>query len=1018
MPRFEPGDHVILDGQHLGTVNRVLADRSPIEYEVFLSAVATPVVPEYRLSPAEEGPLPPDHQPWEAPLLPLGQFRMALTHRRLTGRLSDTLLAYGAARIQILPHQFKPLLRLLDSPYRRLLIADEVGLGKTVEAGLILSEYELREEVERVLVLCPNALLHKWRDELEAKFGMSFVIWNRQRVGDWLSRHEAGAPPDTWRAIVSMDTMADAQLVERLSAAAPRLDFLIVDEAHHLRNESTYAYRTGEILADGSRIVLFLSATPLHLAQRDLYNLLHLLLPSNFTSEAAFASQLEPNGVMNGAIRLLRDGVANQQIRDLLLTVHRTSLSDAFARSAQFNAMVDRLADPAGLSRDERVGMQRVCLDMNTLGGVLTRTRKADVAAFTTRAPQSLIIPFTTAEHAFYDAVTAFAMARSDARGGLPFGAQVYQRQVCSSTAAMRALLVGLHIAAERAEELLEDEDESVGGEEQGGYAPRTAEERRLLDTAVQLGRALGSVDSKRECLDDLLARLVGHGHVQRALIFSYFRRTLDYLEVHLSRRYRVGVIRGGMPLDDRARVVRKFRNGEIDIMLSSEVGGEGLDFQFCNLLINYDLPWNPMEVEQRIGRLDRFGQKHDKILIYNLLVEETVEERIFGRLYERIGIFQAAVGDMGEILGDAVRELTQAALNPTLSEAQQERRAEQLANQLIHNREDWNRVASGRQSLVGSDQYLLDRFAAVQQTRAHISSAELRSYVDEGLRRGFPGSQLGAGSEARHLVVDGDFVRVLEFEVYGKGADGRLRGNDTIRPLLRAKASVGNGAPIPVTFDPAVAFESPDVELLGPRHPYVRAIASRNERDDISAVRCAFLSGSTSAELASGRHLLAIHQVTADGLLPLRRLEVIAASLDSGQITKLTPGWLVTFLESARDLAGKAEPPSHDALRKARYFLDQRMTELAEAELEALAVRQADLLELRQGVLRAEAIRKQRRIEVMLETLQDAKIRRLRTRELRNLMARCEDECTKLADAAAVNVSWSALSYAVLTIG
>ena len=211
----------------------------------------------------------------------LDEFRLLLAVTKLRQPLSDVVYALGATRTVFRPYQFKPLLKLLQTNSQRLLIADEVGLGKTIEAGLIWTELHQRAEIRRALVVCPAALTRKWRSEMKRRFDVDLEIITRSRVEEFAEELEAGNDPSLI-ATISLESLRSARVLEDLAALRPRFDLIIVDEAHYLRNRDTRSFALGELLADWSDVLLFLSATPLNLGTDDLFNLLNLLAEDEF----------------------------------------------------------------------------------------------------------------------------------------------------------------------------------------------------------------------------------------------------------------------------------------------------------------------------------------------------------------------------------------------------------------------------------------------------------------------------------------------------------------------------------------------------------------------------------------------------------------------------------------------------------------------------------------------------------------------------------------------------------------
>lgn len=1011
MASYSVGSRVRIVGGGEGIVIEVLAHLTPSSYRVFLSALATPLLSESDLESVEttESDL--------GALLRRGvyasahAFRYALTQRRLADQLTDTLLSYNAARIQIQAHQFKPLLKLLDSPYRRLLIADEVGLGKTIEAGIIINEFELRERLDRVLIVCPHALIHKWRDELESKFGMRFEISSGKQLREWLARAEKTGYAEPTRSIVSLEGIRSADITEMLESARVLVDLLVVDEAHHLRNDETQSFALGAALTAASDLVVFLSATPLNLRNRDLFNLVHLLLPDVYADQGTFEAQIAPNQSLNAAIRQLRAGSPNDEVRRTSLAVEASEMSSVFTESDRFRAMLDRLSQPTPLSRDERVHFQRVCMDLNTLDGVLSRTRKADVAPFAVREPYSVHLEFTAAERVFYEAVTAFCVERYSMSGGSGFGAITYQRQLCSCIPAMRELLAA--VAADGDCEIEDDEWES-----ENNRRPLSIEEGALLEDAITAAHAVGHEDTKYRHFEKLVTHLLDEQGVERVMVFSFFRRTISYLGRRLGAKYRLGVIMGGMPLDERAAIVDRFKKGEVQILLASEVGGEGLDFQFCNVLVNYDLPWNPMRVEQRIGRLDRYGQQHEKILIYNLLVEDTVEARIFGRLFDRIELFKAAIGDLEAILGDTVNELTKAAMDLQLTEEQQAAKTEQLAQQLLFQKAFVESLTRGKDVLLSNDQYFLDRFGAMQRGGGFLTPWELANFCSEALGRYFPGARITRSGNRWWLRPTVTFAEYVRREVYDAGADGRLHHiSHVTQPLVLLRSAAEEDQGIPITFEPEEAFDNRQLELLSAQHPYVQALVRRSQQESLNQFSCARLRLASSEELETGPYVLALYKLHSTGLRPLRRLEAVAVSLTTAKATRMSPEWLGRFIDGLKESELQNAPSDGGAIDVALETADQLLVDVKENEREEIQSRQNDLIQLRVASLEFAFQRKRERLERAIATVSNAAIQRLRRGELANAKARYETQLATLREQKEISVPYDRIAAAILDV-
>ena len=290
-----------------------------------------------------------------------------------------------------------------------------------------------------------------------------------------------------------------------------------------------------------------------------------------------------------------------------------------------------------------------------------------------------------------------------------------------------------------------DDEDEELEGTEEVQLPDGLAlEASRLLEEF----NALPSDDPK---LEELLAvvREALSEPPAKLLVFTFFRRTLRYLGDALeSQRIRFALVHGDVPDDDRQELRARFRLDRadpraLDVLVSTEVGAEGLDYEFCDRLVNYDIPWNPMRIEQRIGRIDRFGQMSPKVLIYNFVTPGTVEERVFMRCYERLGIFRDTVGDLEEVLGETVLALNRLAADTRLSPEQMAERAEQEADNVLRRAEEQRRLEAETPGLLGLDVALEDEELQVEREQRFVTADEMRDVVAEFLAREFPGATL-----------------------------------------------------------------------------------------------------------------------------------------------------------------------------------------------------------------------------------------------------------------------------------
>ena len=286
-------------------------------------------------------------------------------------------------------------------------------------------------------------------------------------------------------------------------------------------------------------------------------------------------------------------------------------------------------------------------------------------------------------------------------------------------------------------------------------------------------------------------------------------------------------MIHGDINPKIRERTVERFRdNPEIKILLSSEVGSEGLDFQFCNVMFNYDLPWNPMRVEQRIGRLDRYGQQSDKILIYNFSVKNTIDDIILARLYQRINLFERYIGDLEVILGDQIASLTREMFNPRLNSEQKADRAEQTAIAIENQIKELEEFESQSSKFLGQDDFFNEEISAIKESKRFITSQEVELLLTSFLR------MVGATTTLRSTRRERENVYVLRadeefrrfFRAFSDGMNGR---EEVIRELEKEGGT-------PVTFEVEEATADRQLMFLTIHHPIIRSIVKYLSEHDM----------------------------------------------------------------------------------------------------------------------------------------------------------------------------------------
>jgi hypothetical protein len=456
-----------------------------------------------------------------------------------------------------LSHQEETARKVLSTLLGRALLADEVGLGKTIEAGLVLSEYLLRGRVESALILAPPSLVGQWREELQSKFRIDTRTTDDNTFGS--DAAEFWTSPGI--VVASLATARSPR--HRDHVTCHPWDLVIVDEAHALKNSRTESYALVSRLT--SRFLLLLTATPVENSVEELYNLVSLLRPGHLGGRGAFLRRFaDRRGRLNETAR--------QEVRALL-------------------------------------------------GEVMVRnTRALSGVRLPPRFARTLLVDPNPGERELYEHL-AVALRALGASGRTRLLLSVLLQEAGSSPYAVRATL------------------EKVRGNPELG-APAVAALSPAIECAAQ------PVETGKGAT---LLRVLDGG-AEATVVFTRFRATLDFL-ASLLAAHRIGYqqMHGDMPAAVRRDAVQRCRDG--GVLLSTDVGSEGLNLQFCRRVINFDLPWNPMRIEQRIGRIHRIGQEHP-VEVVNFCLAGSIEERILVILDERINLFELVVGEVDMILG------------------------------------------------------------------------------------------------------------------------------------------------------------------------------------------------------------------------------------------------------------------------------------------------------------------------------------------------------------------------------
>lgn len=916
-----------------------------------------------------------------------------VTHLKLTTGLTDVVYSFSSTRTLFRVHQFKPVLKVIDSPSHRLLLADEVGLGKTIEAGLVWAEIDARSPTQRVLVLCPGGLRRKWQAELHRRFDKDVPIVDRSDFLRFLDLYQDRGDAARFTGIASFSQLRHDTVLKALSEKPPTFDMVIIDEAHAMRNTGTKTHQLGELLAQNCEALLLLSATPVNLGSNDLFNLLRLLRPEEYDDPFAFADQLEPNEFVNRAGRILRSGFPPDPdaVATELQRVETTSQAERFRRNPIYRELLDRLRRDGPLGHREVADVQRDLAGLNTLASLYTRTRKRDLKDQTAvRRARTLEVELRPEELVAYQAVTRLVAAlRQRVQGVAPgLAAVMPARQASSCLPAMTKYLDRLEaegravLDLDEAEEIddLELDDESAAAD---------LEETDLVTFAgirAACARA-ADMDTKFEVLAGELAR-IRRDSLGKTLIFATFILTLEHLHRRLSAcGYQCRVMTGGTPMRDRDRLIDDFRNGDIDILLCSEIGSEGLDFEFCNVIVNYDLPWNPMRLEQRIGRLDRFGQTSPVIHILNFNIPGTIDTEIFLRLYNRIGVFERSIGELEPILGERLRELTVAMAKSQLTLEEQRRVADQVALAVESERREIESFEEVRDRLVGADAYVEDALEEAFTDRRFLTADEMERYVAGFLREEASPARLEEAGAVKALL--GSPALAEHLRTHGS----RLASPD----FLQLVTTLESGGAVPVTFDSSAAYGR-QAEFVNLRHPLCRTVASFYE----AAAGRLHPGGYAQVPSArySGSWIFYLFLFSATGLVARRALYAVAWNRADGEIDSEVGQEVLTYLAGPGPVRMQERHiPILDPDEAASAY-EAVMETVALARVtqqQELQQRNAALVSTRQESLRhGTEIRVRRLREMAAQQAEESPIRRMRLAQAGNLEQRT---ATQIAD-------------------
>jgi superfamily II DNA or RNA helicase len=763
--------------------------------------------------------------------------------------LYDPLLAMNASKVDPLPHQIEAVYgHVLRLPRIRFLIADDPGAGKTIMAGLIIKELKLRNLAKRILIVAPGHLKDQWRRELDDRFEEKFIVIDRGLLDAHYAENVWGRES---QVITSIDFAKREDIIPSISSV--HFDLIIVDEAHKMsayrygdKTDKTSRYRLGEVLSGNTDHFLFLTATP-HKGDPDNFRLfLDLLEPGFFATNEMLQESIR-NDENRLFIRRVKEDLKDFEGNPLFLPRHVTTVP--------FNLGTE--------SPNEKELYNELSRYVNTqYNKALTKDKRRNVA----------------------------------------FALVILQRRLASSTYALREslrrrkkrlqeLLEGAQERARNSDyvpdsEAVEDSSEEERWEQEAIWETLSVSENRqeLAEEIRTIEELIARADSiiqneeeiklkeLRSCLVEL-AQKYPEEKDKKILIFTESKDTLDYLEEKIKLwGYSVNTIHGGMRLEERVAAESIFHN-ETQVMVATEAAGEGINLQFCHLMLNYDIPWNPNRLEQRMGRIHRYGQQKE-VYVFNLVAEDTREGRVLNALFDKLEEIRNALGS--DKVFDVLSEVLYGkSLSQILIDAAANARDIDDILKEIDIEVDEEYIAEVKENLGES---LATRYIDYTRIKEMAQEAREQRLIPEYTESFFRKAFLKAGGSLRDRADGFLAIDSIPYNIRRLADDDafKRRYGELVRRYPRA------------TFDKEMAFKNPDAEFISFGHPLFESIMAWIE----SSFSDSPLNGGTFAD-PDGRldgYILFYEGEIKDGTGAVAGKRLFGFYTNSGQVSPIFP--------------------------------------------------------------------------------------------------------------------------------
>lgn len=704
---------------------------------------------------------------------------------------ANTISTLKASKTIFKPYQFIPLLKLLNSENRRIIVADEVGLGKTISAGHIVLELAARGELNSLLIVCLNSIQEKWIDELQNKFNVR--VERFESIQDFKTAlQNAKQHNDKIFGVINYDKFRNRADIEYFEKNAISFDLIIFDEAHTLRND-TNARKSLKSFTELAKSIVMLTATPIMTSLENLYSLVRLLDEDNYSNYQIFQNAININKPFIRAYNQLNAEIPTLEIAEELKNAEvenvfkygddefttKVPLREVLADDDLYHRIIQELDSNEPITVPKKVRLQEMLINLNSLNHFYTRTRKSQVLTdsnVVTRVANVIEIEMNEEERKIYN-------------------------------------------------EEIDKIPNNIGGIQQERSFVSSLFANNYTETQYLKGiQDLNFDDSKYKALLEIIKK---QNH-NKIIVFAFFRKTLLYLKNRLQNDgYKAGLILGGIDMTERNKVIESFKNNEFQILLSSEVGSTGLDMQFCDRMVNYDLPWNPMVVEQRIGRIDRIGQQSEIINIFNFIYKDTIEAKIYHRLYERINLFRESLGNLDEILGEKelyIRNSIAKIYRDKLTEQQIEQRLDSIAAAIERNRLHLTQIDEGLKDSFSNDLYFENEIRAIEKNKQYLTETDLVEFIERIIANKLTTLTFVRSNQNNMIYEIAQPNEDVVFEFIEEFYD---KNNTELVNIYKSFKTKNRGRLIEVTFNQDFAFKNKNVEYISAYHPFINAISN-----------------------------------------------------------------------------------------------------------------------------------------------------------------------------------------------